>query len=156
MLAPKPFTHHLLLSAQSVLPTPCTDATQASTSSGLPYQNPPRQAYPTEVLKHQFMPYGSLVNVTDNNNEMDTDTRVEEKMVMNVDIEPPETQPTVTVKAKRKRGKTVDETPLLAPTIKPSPAIETEPEGKKAKKRRTESTGRAETPAPKRSKKSKT
>ncbi|KAF8801410.1 hypothetical protein BYT27DRAFT_7198187 [Phlegmacium glaucopus] len=154
--APKPFTHHLLISAQSVVPTPyasSSSSTQPSEMTGPPYKNPPRQSYPKEVLKHQFMPYGSLVNVTNNDDEMDTETHEG----MNVDIETPEPQPTLPPKTKRKKGKVVDEIHLETP-LKPSTATEAEPEGKKAKgkKRKGEGTDTAESPAPKKSKKFKT
>jgi DNA-directed RNA polymerase I subunit RPA34.5 len=143
MVASKPFAHHLLLSAQSVVPTPCAPSTgdpQASISTGPPYKNPPRQSYPKEVLKHQFMPYGSLVNVTTNDsNEMDIDN-VEEEIVIDVDIENPESQPTLPPKARRKQGKIVNETQLETP-INPSTTTELQSEGKKAKgkKRKVES-----------------
>ena len=161
MIASKPFVHHLLVSAQLVVPTPyesssSTGGTQPSIMTGPPYKNPPRQSYPKEVLKHQFMPYGSLVNVTNNGNEMDIDTH-EEGTVMNVDMETPEPQLTLPPKTKRKREKTVDETHLATP-LKPFTTTEPGSEGKKAKgkKRKGESADTVESSVPKKSKKSKT
>ena len=55
LLAPKPITRHLVLSGKDVEPT-----LDPITNTNL-YQNPPRQSYPNELLKHRFMPYGSLV-----------------------------------------------------------------------------------------------
>lgn len=134
LVASKPFAHHLLISAQSVVPTPCSPSTgdpQASISTGPPYKNPPRQSYPKEVLKHQFMPYGSLVNVTTNDsNEMDIDNHEEEIVIDN-----PEPQPTIPAKAKRKEGKTVNETQLEIP-INLSTTTESQSEGKKAKRKK--------------------
>lgn len=163
MVASKPFAHHLLVSAQSVVPTPSAPSAgdpQASISTGPPYKNPPRQSYPKEVLKHRFMPYGSLVNVPLNDsNGMDIDNIEEEIVVnevMNVDIENPELQPqhTVPPKVKRKQGKTVNEIQLEAP-LNPSATTESQSEGKKAKgkKRKVESTAGS---TPVKSKKTKT
>ena len=67
-LAPKPITRYLVLSAKDVEPTidPITNSN--------PYQNPPRQSYPNELLKHRFMPYGSLVGAGEvENDEMEVD-----------------------------------------------------------------------------------
>lgn len=121
---------------------------------GLPYKNTPRQSYPMELLKHQFMPYGSLVKV--NNNEMDIDTH-EEETVMNVDTENPEpVTHAVSPKVKKKQGKTVNEIHSETP-INPSTATEMQSENKvKGKKRKVESSNTAESPAAKKPKKSKT
>lgn len=155
-VAPKPFARHLLISAQSVVPTPCTSSSSADAPL---YKNPPRQSYPKEVLKHQFMPYGSLVNVT---NEMDIDIDThEEETVMDVDIEDPEPQPTASpkTKKKKKREKTADKIHIETP-LNPSTSAEVEPDRKKAKtkgkKRKGESTDAAESPVAKKSKKLKT
>jgi hypothetical protein len=153
-----------LISAQSVVPTPCAPSAgdpQASISTGPPYKNPPRQSYPKEVLKHQFMPYGSLVNITTNDsNKMDIDNHhdEEEKIIIDVDIdENPElqSQPTVPPKVKRKLGKTVNEVQSETP-INPSTTTELQSEEKKAKgkKRKVEST--ADSSPVKKSKKTKT
>ncbi|KAI0317480.1 hypothetical protein OF83DRAFT_1041289, partial [Amylostereum chailletii] len=50
-IAPKPVTRHLVVAAQPARPS--TDAPPPI------YQNPPRQAYPLDVLTHCFIPYGS-------------------------------------------------------------------------------------------------
>jgi hypothetical protein len=103
------------------------------------------------------MPYGSLVNVTNDSNKMDIDNHEEEEIVMNEDIENPElqSQPTIPPKARRKHRKSVDEIQLDTP-INPSTTTELQPEGKKAKgkKRKIEST--ADSSDVKKSKKSKT
>ena len=52
-----PIARRLVFSAQAVEPS--TDPSSSSTVIG-PFQRPPREAYPPEVLKHTFMPYGSL------------------------------------------------------------------------------------------------
>lgn len=69
LLAPKPITRHLVLSGKDVEPTldPITNSN--------PYQNPPRQSYPNELLKHRFMPYGSLVGAggVKNDDKMEVD-----------------------------------------------------------------------------------
>lgn len=54
--APKPITRHLVIVAQPVNPTPAT-----GTENEVPTTNPPRFAYPKEVLKHAYLPYGSLL-----------------------------------------------------------------------------------------------
>ena len=101
------------------------------------------------------MPYGSLVNVTNNSNEMDTDAYEEVAMNLDINVEPLEPQPTFSQKTKKKLGRTVthSETP-----IKPSTATEAGPELKKAKgiKRKGESAGTTESPATKKSKRLKT
>jgi len=70
--APKPIARHIVLSAQDVLPTPNPSVPTASDSAQI-YQNPPRQSYPKELLKHRFMPYGSLVGNNDVNAAQDKD-----------------------------------------------------------------------------------
>ncbi|KIY46443.1 hypothetical protein FISHEDRAFT_66462 [Fistulina hepatica ATCC 64428] len=52
-LAPKPVARHLVLSAQ-----PARSATLLPDATT--YQNPPRHAYPQELLTHVFVPYGAL------------------------------------------------------------------------------------------------
>ena len=71
-LAPKPIARHFVLSAQNIIPTSDPSVPTASDSAQI-YQNPPRQSYPKELLKHRFMPYGSLVRNNDINAAQDTD-----------------------------------------------------------------------------------
>jgi hypothetical protein len=71
-LAPKPIARHIVLSAQDILPTPNPSVPTASDSAQI-YQNPPRQSHPKELLKHRFMPYGSLVGDNDVNAAQDID-----------------------------------------------------------------------------------
>lgn len=53
--APKPIARHIVFSAPPALPVSTTE-TEASPAAL--YQNPPRHAYPPELLKHRFRPYG--------------------------------------------------------------------------------------------------
>lgn len=77
-------TRHLVISTKSSLPTP-----DPSSDSDMPYQaihqNPPRHSYPREILKHRFMPTGSLAltgeeesTITVDSNEMNVDATVSE------------------------------------------------------------------------------
>ena len=67
--APKPFARRLVISARPSLPTP---PQSPSESSQVLHQNPPRPSYPKELLKHRFMPLGSLAPTGDSE-EMDVD-----------------------------------------------------------------------------------
>ncbi|KAF8626288.1 hypothetical protein AX15_004959 [Amanita polypyramis BW_CC] len=58
--APKPISRHIVVTAQPAQPQLAPDASGASVTI---YQNPPRQSYPLELLKHRFTPYGSLAPV---------------------------------------------------------------------------------------------
>ncbi|KAF5349666.1 hypothetical protein D9756_008960 [Leucocoprinus leucothites] len=62
--APKPISRHLIISAHPPEPTPSETApsTTTTTGSATKYKNPPRQKYPSELLTHRFMPYGSLID----------------------------------------------------------------------------------------------
>lgn len=116
--APKPITRHLVLSAQSVIPTP------TSAPEGSVYKNPPRESYPAEVLKHRFMPYGSQVDLIND----DADVPMADIEVQ--DVVEPSTKPE---KAENKTPKSDKKT--------------------KGKKRKGDLEDSAETPAPKKSKK---
>ena len=63
-IAPKPIARHLVLSAQDVIPT-LDPLVPPAADTARTHQNPPRQSYPKEVLKHRFMPYGSLIASAD-------------------------------------------------------------------------------------------
>ncbi|OBZ75065.1 hypothetical protein A0H81_04875 [Grifola frondosa] len=63
--APKPVARHLVISARPTLPTPAHSSDSSSQSSPLTSHNPARFCYPKEVLKHRFMPLGSLAPVED-------------------------------------------------------------------------------------------
>ncbi|KXN83230.1 hypothetical protein AN958_01681 [Leucoagaricus sp. SymC.cos] len=54
----KPIARHLIVSAQPPEPSTTENASTDLTT----YKNPPRHKYPPELLKHRFMPYGSLVD----------------------------------------------------------------------------------------------
>ena len=172
IVAPKPFAHYLLLSAQPTQPTPCAPSaggTQTSISTGPRYKNPPRQSYPKEVLKHQFMPYGSLVNATNNNNKMDIDDTHQED-----DDEPRYHRPSALTyrHPKGKKKEIHSEPPInpstatkvqfegihIEPAINSSTAAEGESVGKKVKgkKRKSESSNTMESSPAKKSKKAKT
>ncbi|KAJ7272803.1 hypothetical protein C8J57DRAFT_1434869 [Mycena rebaudengoi] len=59
--APRGIARHVVVSAQAVKPTPDPAHTGDSPSARPVYKNPPRECHPKELLKHRFMPYGSLV-----------------------------------------------------------------------------------------------
>ncbi|KAK7688857.1 hypothetical protein QCA50_007546 [Cerrena zonata] len=59
--APKLPTRHFVLSARPPLPTPDPSSESSSQDSlTIQHKNPPRPTYPKEVLKHRFVPFGSL------------------------------------------------------------------------------------------------
>ncbi|KDR81997.1 hypothetical protein GALMADRAFT_264280 [Galerina marginata CBS 339.88] len=132
--SPKPISHHLVVSAQAVAPTPAADS-NASTSTQ--YKNPPRPTYPQEVLKHRFIPFGSVIKNVDENAE---------DAVMDVDhIEEPQPgQPPSSPKKKSRSKKTDEEAAVVD---------ESEPEVKvkktKGKKRKGEPGEPGDTPAKK-------
>jgi hypothetical protein len=59
LTAPKPITRHLVVTAPLARPS----AGKSDGTSSQPYnfvnQNPPRHAYPEEILTHRFVPFGS-------------------------------------------------------------------------------------------------
>jgi hypothetical protein len=58
LAASKPIARHMVISAQPASPSPTAISEAAS---GIPlYKSPPRQKYAADLLKHKFMPYGSL------------------------------------------------------------------------------------------------
>ncbi|RDB19192.1 hypothetical protein Hypma_013644 [Hypsizygus marmoreus] len=125
-MASKPIARHIVLSAQAVMPTP------DPSNSGViePYKRPARECYPPEVLKHKFMPYGSLSGIPDVpamvESEMDVDIPVSQLTALS---QPPQ--------KKSKRDKTSKEE-----------------DGKKAKGRKRK--GDSDAPVEKKSKKVKT
>ncbi|KAI0078966.1 hypothetical protein K474DRAFT_747019 [Panus rudis PR-1116 ss-1] len=61
-IAPKLPIRHLVVSTRPTLPTP-EPSSDSSSDAPPPHtlmQNPPRPSYPKEVLKHRFLPYGSV------------------------------------------------------------------------------------------------
>ena len=95
---PKPIARHLVISAQPIRPTHTSPAVR---------QNPPRFSYPKEVLKHRYVPYGSV------------DATAAETDAMIVDSEPQsppavaespavEVDPEIKVKKGKKRKGEVD------------------------------------------------
>jgi len=70
--APESIARHIVVTAKPEAPTPVADANDAEDTI---YKNPPRPRYPLEVLKHRFMPLGSLAP-TDAPDAMDVDLDV--------------------------------------------------------------------------------
>ncbi|KAF8894840.1 hypothetical protein BD779DRAFT_1382818, partial [Infundibulicybe gibba] len=56
--APKPIARHLVISAQPARAT--MGSSDNSRKMETLHQNPVRESHPKELLKHRFMPYGSL------------------------------------------------------------------------------------------------
>ncbi|KAI0062015.1 hypothetical protein BV25DRAFT_1804497 [Artomyces pyxidatus] len=71
-LAPKPITRHLVVAAPPARPSgPEPDD---ASPGHLIYQNPPRHAYPAQLLTHRFRPYGDTSDKpTENSMEVDED-----------------------------------------------------------------------------------
>ncbi|KAI0927870.1 hypothetical protein AcW1_005281 [Taiwanofungus camphoratus] len=64
--APKPIARHLVVTARPALPTLESSLEQSTSNSASPVcKNPPRPRYPRELLKHRFMPLGSLAPTAD-------------------------------------------------------------------------------------------
>ncbi|KAJ7494377.1 hypothetical protein B0H11DRAFT_934214 [Mycena galericulata] len=58
--APTPIARTIVMAAQDAKPTP--DASNPAAPNARPvYKNPPRERHPKELLKHRFLPYGSIV-----------------------------------------------------------------------------------------------
>ncbi|KAF9464532.1 hypothetical protein BDZ94DRAFT_1190812 [Collybia nuda] len=55
----KPFARHIVISAQAAQPS-IEVASGDSVEPIVKHKNPPRQCYPKGILKHRFMPYGSV------------------------------------------------------------------------------------------------
>ena len=71
-VAPKSFTRRLVVSARPELPTPPQSSPEPS--AAVVHQNPPRPRYPPELLKHRFVPIGSLPPPANGDVDMDEDT----------------------------------------------------------------------------------
>lgn len=70
------------------------------------YQNPPRQSYPKGLLKHQFMPYGSMVRVNANDPApMDVDVEAEDVAGTQTQAEVADTSRKASVQAEGKMPK---------------------------------------------------
>ncbi|KAK2460684.1 hypothetical protein APHAL10511_007154 [Amanita phalloides] len=68
--APKPISRHVIITAQPAHAQPAAEGGEAPVTI---LQNPPRHSYPPELLKHRFMPYGSLVNANSSQEENETE-----------------------------------------------------------------------------------
>ncbi|KAF7799701.1 hypothetical protein EIP86_010943 [Pleurotus ostreatoroseus] len=77
LLAPEITTRHIVLSARPDTPSSAKPTTEDDDMSWSTLQNPPRPAYPKELLKHRFMPYGSLAPPKDAVEAMDVDEQQE-------------------------------------------------------------------------------
>ncbi|CAA7260898.1 unnamed protein product [Cyclocybe aegerita] len=126
--APKPIAHRIVVAAQAIIPTPPTDA------GATQYTNPPRHSYSKEVLKHKFMPTGSMVDVTSSHTED----------VVMAEVEAISTSDQSSPKKRREQ---------LA-TVEPEPDVEKNAKKSKGKKRKGDVADTSEMPA-KKSKKSK-
>ncbi|KJA21031.1 hypothetical protein HYPSUDRAFT_55692 [Hypholoma sublateritium FD-334 SS-4] len=95
---PKPIARHLVINAQPIRPTHTSPAVR---------QNPPRFSYPQEVLKHRYVPYGSVDAAAAELDAMVVDSEpqspptVPESLVAEVD-------PEIKVKKGKKRKGDVD------------------------------------------------
>jgi len=118
--APKPIARHIIVSAQPQKPS-----TSDSPSQNTSLKNPPRHKYPPELLKHRFMPYGSLVSTQGR-----PSTPNEDVAMVEVDNNVPEG-----VEKEGKKGKKKDKMQAGEPTLEEE-KVETEKEKKKSKKRK--------------------
>lgn len=75
--APPLPTRHIVVQARPAIPQPVPSDASNVDRSWLTHQNPPRPSYPKEMLKHRFMPAGSLVpeptSTTASANDVDMD-----------------------------------------------------------------------------------
>lgn len=71
--APEITTRHIVLSARPEAPSSKGPNNKDDDMSWSTFQNPPRPSYPKELLKHSFMPYGSLAPPKDAVETMDVD-----------------------------------------------------------------------------------
>lgn len=100
--APKSIARHIVVTTKAELPTP--DPSSGSDAASPVYKNPPRYRYPPEVLKHRFMPMGSLVRTIGTPESMDID-QVEDMLDTKQDKVSPvaNAQPEVAEVVKKKR-----------------------------------------------------
>jgi len=113
------------MAAQPVVATP--PGTKGETS--ISYKNTPRQSYPSEVLKHRFMPYGSLANMDDTSKDVpmaEAEPLVEEsspsskkkpKTIEEAPVVEVEEQELKRAKGKKRKGDAIEviETPVKKP-----------------------------------------
>ncbi|CCM05761.1 uncharacterized protein FIBRA_07994 [Fibroporia radiculosa] len=100
--APRPVARHLVITTQAASPTPVV-AQDTSAPLAVAFQNPPRHSYPPELLKHRFMPSGSLVSTVDSPESVDVD-QVDAMLEASQTEESPARQP-APVSKKRKSDK---------------------------------------------------
>lgn len=128
--ASKPFARHIVVSAQAVQPS-VEASSETPSGTIVKHNNPPRQCYPKEVLKHRFMPYGSV-------NGLEGDLTVEQE-TESMDVDTPEVPFAISFSP----TKAVKEAPPSSPK-----------EAKKVKGKKRKGDGEA--PTAKKSKKAKT
>ena len=141
--APKPFARHLVIAAQAVVPSPIAPSESGPDPETGKYKSVPRQRYPAELLKHRFMPYGSVGGV----DESVVDPVNGEDLSMDVDVEE------VSSPKKQKKVDDKKDEAVKEKDTKKSPVVETKKSKGKKRKGDTDVTG---TPTPKKSKKAKT
>lgn len=61
--APIPITRHLVLAAQPTLPTPLPSEPNIPVTG--PYKGPERYRHPSHLLKHRFLPSGTVIDPSD-------------------------------------------------------------------------------------------
>lgn len=127
--ASKPFARHIVVSAQAVQPS-VEASSETPSGTIVKHKNPPRQCYPKEVLKHRFMPYGSVSGLEGDIVEQETES---------MDVDTLEVPPAISPSSK----KTAKEEPPSSPK-----------EAKKVKGKKRKGDGEA--PTAKKSKKAKT
>ena len=131
-LAPKPIARHLVLAAQPVKPT--MDETSSET-----FKNPQRPSYPKELLKHRFMPYGSLTKPSADETSTN-DPGAASGVPTNEVIVQPLKSPSTSNQEKLRKSASLE-------------ILEIQP--KKSKKRKTLDVEIIDTPTPKKAKKAK-
>lgn len=142
--APKPFARHLVIAAQAVVPSPIAPSESGPDPETGKYKSVPRQRYPTELLTHRFLPYGSVSGV----DEFVVGPVEGKDVAMDVDVKDVASPK----KEKKVNDKKKDEA-VEEKDTKKSPVVET----KKSKgKKRKGDADVTDTPALKKSKKAKT
>jgi hypothetical protein len=121
--APKAITRRLVVTAQHAHPTPLEDGNGVIQLEVL-MQNPPRPSYPEDVLKHKFMPYGSVSGTSDG---------VSHSITATVHID----DPIDTSSKKKPKGKGGEK----ADATGDAPGNSTEPPLEKQKKHKSKKTG---------------
>ena len=88
--APKPVARHLVLTSQPALPTPPSSDLEIPLAG--PYKGPERYKHPKHLLKHRFIPCGTVIDPADSPN-------------VDMEIDVPAKQPTPAQAAQVKTAK---------------------------------------------------